>query len=590
MATTDSSQPITPFTSESPSYENQFINLLKEITKLQWVRESLPVQTKYYEGLKLRLKRELHLKTLIEKQLQEYRQKHDANSNLKILKRHSKSSSPSSSSNNNNDVKSEPSYTDLIERLRHSEAKITDIETQIHSAESMLQDLRMNKHSLDTHCMDLHSLYDEIIPDIHDDPAHIIEKHLKEEVIQLASDIPRIENDIQSHTEAQSKLYEARECMEKAMMSLPGASTFLDRQALASRSVGHHSLFGKSSALSALVDITIPSLKDAENLASKAYELQLQASKICREIPVIPTSAISKDESVMNVLTAYRGYRLKIESILRTQLNPRLIKLQSQLAMTRYHYEQKTIEWIDQQITMLENLLRENGCLQNINLDREISILRMGSNAAIVAVSAETSNGRITVDDALEVASHITRTHLERNGHLPEYSENARSSNAPRSSYEDITLQQRQQTPFFFTPPSSSLEQATTSSSAHSNNDIIPRQIPSSSSSSSSPLSSLDIQPTISTTSATSSQHLPAYSRQTLAHQQEEEEEEEEEKEEEGEIVNHNSINGSNSNGSSDGDGGDSGSSSHNNNNNNNNNNPSQNEYLGPEAPPAYFR
>ncbi|CAO3611146.1 unnamed protein product [Cunninghamella echinulata] len=121
MATTNSSQPITPFTSESPSYENQFISLLKEITKLQWVRESLPVQTKYYEGLKLRLKRELHLKTLLEKQLQEYRKKHDANSNLKLLKRHSRSSSPSPSpsssssnnNNNNNDVKSEPSYTDL---------------------------------------------------------------------------------------------------------------------------------------------------------------------------------------------------------------------------------------------------------------------------------------------------------------------------------------------------------------------------------------------------------------------------------------------------------------------------------------------
>ncbi|CAO3611142.1 unnamed protein product [Cunninghamella echinulata] len=460
----------------------------------------------------------------------------------------------------------------------------------------MLQDLRMNKHSLDTHCMDLHSLYDEIIPEIHDDPAHIIEKHLKEEVIQLASDIPRIENDIQSHIEAQSKLYEARECMEKAMMSLPGASTFLDRQALASRSVGHHSLFGKSSALSALVDITIPSLKDAENLASKAYELQLQASKLCREVPVIPTSTISKDESVMNVLTAYRGYRLKIESVLRTQLNPRLIKLQSQLAMTRYHYEQKTIEWIDQQITMLETLLRENGCLKNINLDREISMLRMGSNAAIVAVAAETSNGRITVDDALEVASHTTRTHLERNGHLPEYSENARSLDTPRSSYEDITLQQqRQQTSFFFTssPSSSSAQATTSSSSAHSINDITSRQIPSSSSSSSSPSSSsssstpsptLNIQPTISTTSTTFSQHLPAYSCQTLTRQQEEDndndddddEDDDDNEEEEGGTSSYNPTTTTTTTTTTT--------------NNNNSNNPSQNEYLGPEAPPAYFR
>jgi hypothetical protein len=125
---------------------------------------------------------------------------------------------------------------------------------------------------------------------------------------------------------------------------------------------------------------------------------------------------------VISVLTAYRGYRLKVETILRTQLNPRLNKLQCQLAITKYHYEQKTIEWIDQQIIMLEDLLRQNGCLQNISLDREISILRMGSNAAIVAVAAETS-GRVTVDDALEV--NQSTADVERNGVLPEYSENA---------------------------------------------------------------------------------------------------------------------------------------------------------------------
>ncbi|CAO3618225.1 unnamed protein product [Cunninghamella blakesleeana] len=554
MATTDSSQPITTFPSEPQLYEDQFIRLLKEITKLQWVRESLPVQSKYYEGLKQRHKRELHLKELIEKQLQEHRKKQDASSNLRMLKRSSSSTSSSNTSIHNETTTSEPSYSELIERLRNSETKISDIETQLHSAESMLQDLRMNKHSLDTHCMDLHSLYDEIIPDTPNDPAHIIEQHLKKEVIQLANDIPRIENEIQSHTEAQTKLYEARENMEKAMMSLPGASTFLDRQALASRTVSHHSLFGKSSTLSSLVEIAIPTLKDAANWASKAYELQLQASKLCREVPVIPHSIINKDESVMNILTAYRGYRLKIETILRTQLNPRLIKLQSQLAMTRYHYEQKSIEWIDQQITMLENLLRENGCLQNINLDREISMLRMGSNAAIVAVAAETS-GRVTVDDALEVSQ--ANVHVERNGNLPEYSANAAlSTDTPRSSFDALFLQQQPPTTLPHSMSTSSSSSSSSSNNNNNNNKNKNHKNRITTDTTSPSLSSVSASTSSASTLATTStlqQQLPAYTRDMLAQPQ----------------GSHPSSEHEESNHSS---------------------HPPPSEYQGPEAPPAYFR
>lgn len=80
----------------------------------------------------------------------------------------------------------------------------------------------------------------------------------------------------------------------------------------------------------------------------------------------------------MTVLTAYRGYRLKIETILRTRLNPQLVKLQDHLTVTKYQYEQKTIDWIDQQIIRLEDWLRTHGRLQNMDLDREMGLLRMG--------------------------------------------------------------------------------------------------------------------------------------------------------------------------------------------------------------------
>lgn len=129
------------------------------------------------------------------------------------------------------------------------------------------------------------------------------------------------------------------------------------------------------------------------------------------------------DFTAAGVLETYRGYRLQIESLLRTQINPRYSQLQIQLAVAKYQYEQKTIEWIDQQIVMLESVLRENGGLQNMTLDKEMAMLRVGSNAAMVAVAAEASS-RVTVDDVLEVDASE-----ETGGLLPEYSENNVESN-----------------------------------------------------------------------------------------------------------------------------------------------------------------
>lgn len=129
------------------------------------------------------------------------------------------------------------------------------------------------------------------------------------------------------------------------------------------------------------------------------------------------------DENLESMLISYRTVKLEVESLLRTRINPRLNQLQTQLAISRYQYEQKTIEWINQQIRLLELVIRENGGLQNDSLEEEKAKLRMGSNAALIAVAAEAS-GRVTVDDVLEVET--SELEVERNGPLPEYSEERR--------------------------------------------------------------------------------------------------------------------------------------------------------------------
>ncbi|KAI8329757.1 hypothetical protein BC941DRAFT_442358 [Chlamydoabsidia padenii] len=402
MTTLEMSQRVSPSILDPQAH---FLTLLNKITQLQWVRESLPAQTKHYQSLKQQQEREVHLKSLLEKQILEYRKKQDASSGLLTLKRTTDTN------------KNEPTCMDLIERLQRCDRKLKDMENQVNAAQIMLHDLRLTKHTLDTHCLDLHTLYDEIVPRNPDDPSYIIEQHLKEEVTQLAYDIPQIEKDIHSHSTAQKKIYESRELMEKAMMTLPGASMFLDRHA-GHRSTGNHPSTLFPTVLTNMTDISVPSLKDAEKLASEAYELELHASKLCKEVPLIPSSSFNRDDNVVTVLTAYRGYRLKLETILRTKLNPQLQRLHQQLGVTKYQYEQKTIEWIDQQIIMLEYWLRQNGGLHNVNLNREISMLRMG---------------RVTIDDALEtndlaVAATLPEYSPRDHGRLP----------TPRSSLDNL--------------------------------------------------------------------------------------------------------------------------------------------------------
>jgi tRNA U54 and U55 pseudouridine synthase Pus10 len=48
--------------------QERYIHLVREITQLQWVRESLPSHSKYYESLKKKLEKQIQLKDFSEKE------------------------------------------------------------------------------------------------------------------------------------------------------------------------------------------------------------------------------------------------------------------------------------------------------------------------------------------------------------------------------------------------------------------------------------------------------------------------------------------------------------------------------------------
>lgn len=54
---------------EAESIQERYIQLVRDITKLQWVRESIASHSKNYEGLKKKIEKQLHLKEFSEREL-----------------------------------------------------------------------------------------------------------------------------------------------------------------------------------------------------------------------------------------------------------------------------------------------------------------------------------------------------------------------------------------------------------------------------------------------------------------------------------------------------------------------------------------
>ncbi|KAI9316450.1 hypothetical protein BX666DRAFT_244002 [Dichotomocladium elegans] len=386
------------------SYEDSFLHLLQEITRLQWVQESLPSHNKFYEELR---QKETKIKNAMERQ--------------------------SSTRDRGCNVAADMQMQEKLERIQE----------QIVEAESMLDDLMTHKIRLDAVCDDLHTLYNEVVPAISDNPFFANEQTLEREVAHLAHLIPKIEVDIREYKLAQKELHQARECLDKAINLLPGASTFLDRKALESCGIGSSRDAFRSQSMGTVLEASSPTTHEVEELYKEARRHLVTASKVCKEVSKLKVSLIDHDmhsgshESLLTsidslvvsaVLTVCSTSKLEIENFLRTRINPHFSQLQTQLTVSRYHYEQKSIEWTLQQITILESVLRENGALKNNSLQHEMAVLRMGSNAAIMAIASQASS-RVTVDDVLEVNSSETNT--DRIEPLPVYSKDAEQPISP---------------------------------------------------------------------------------------------------------------------------------------------------------------
>ncbi|CAM0135122.1 hypothetical protein VKS41_000298 [Umbelopsis sp. WA50703] len=307
------------------------------------------------------------------------------------------------------------SYSDLIERLQKCQSRISNLNDQLEQAKDMHEDMLKNMEKLNDCCSELRILFDQIIPEPLTDPSYVIEEHTKNEVLSLESYIPQIEGRLERCKEAQLKLYDARDAMENAMKALPGASSILERQAMINNGIGRGGV--RLGSLNVLLDMSVSSTRESETFVEKSIRFVKDAVDLYPDMPMIPDSPISQNETISVVLTSYRGYRLKIEALLRNFINPRVKLMQGDVTYARHSHESKRMEWVEQQLLLLEAVLRTQGRLQGVDIEPDLAAIRMGSHAA--AGTASELGGRVAVDDALEVGESSTSP--ARNGPLPEY-------------------------------------------------------------------------------------------------------------------------------------------------------------------------
>ncbi|KAI8583202.1 hypothetical protein K450DRAFT_118248 [Umbelopsis ramanniana AG] len=132
-------------------YEQRYLSLLRTIASLQWVRESLPAHTRYYESLKNKLKNEEITKNVLESSVQQSRKTNDSTRFKELMS--TKKSGASS------DI---VPYSDLIERLQKSNNRILDLNEQLQQAKLMHDDMLANMKELNGCCSQLRVLFDQV--------------------------------------------------------------------------------------------------------------------------------------------------------------------------------------------------------------------------------------------------------------------------------------------------------------------------------------------------------------------------------------------------------------------------------------------
>ncbi|RUS17376.1 hypothetical protein BC937DRAFT_90057 [Endogone sp. FLAS-F59071] len=384
-------------------YESRFCRIMDTILELQWVFEALPVHTAHHTEVQKKLAEE-------REQLNQLNKKtHAERKALDLLHRPSLQTISAHLSVNNPLRKRqsrEHFYLEAINQSQQQEAVVAKVEKEMTKVETMQKNLLQQKAKLERYLEELHQFYDDMFAEPDAAAENTIERILHEELERLRRIVPETQQRLDKLLAAQHLMYLAQDAMDKAMRLLPGAKGYLDLQVYGGPMHTH----------------------SAEKKALESWQLVDKAHAVCPEVPIIPHEPWHPSymtDSIVKTLTSLRGYRLKVQSVLRTILAPAVRQVEPELLQLKSELERKPFEWLEERVRCIERVLRAQGKLVGVEVEAQRRWLRneveaKGRRDVEVVLTAE-ARDRDTERDDLPIFVEEARARGTEKEELPAY-------------------------------------------------------------------------------------------------------------------------------------------------------------------------
>lgn len=345
--------------------EPLFCQIIQIISSLQWIQDTIPIHSQIYNQIRVKYDQE-------RSRLNYYR-------NTENGSQPNSFSRPLSTISGNDSVSED--HSEAPGELRRQETVVEEMRKRYKEVAETHELLLANRSKLDQCKVRLHQLYDKIFTTFQ--PPSAAERIIRSEIENLSLELPLIQQSIQSYTRARKLLIEARSAIESAIKLLPVAVT------------------------SSEANVVSPSTTTSKSasLAKSAYYRFRQARAVVAGIPNIPTQELDSGMSTRahsNSLSYLHGYHLKIESILRTTITPRIRSFETTLAYTSTQLDLKKEELVEEHLRIMEGAFRAAGLLEGVPVPK-VTGMAMSPQAQAILKRGREMTLRVGVDDVLKI-------------------------------------------------------------------------------------------------------------------------------------------------------------------------------------------
>ncbi|KAL1921412.1 uncharacterized protein VTP21DRAFT_11128 [Calcarisporiella thermophila] len=364
-STSSSPPPALPSTEPTDVQVQRFRSLFTKLSKLSHTPFSSQSQIQLVQVLERRLQSEQHQLGLLRKHVLNITKALDELDSRPFTKLFSGGGATGDEKGDQKGERKEE-FRNTIAREQIQERRVKRLERELIDAQKLKEDLLEKKLEYEETLLELDSLYHTALANFNQQGS-TVERILTTEILAAESRLPVLMAKLENFKRAQRITHSARDLIEKSMTHVPGAKKFLDAWA--------ENPFIEASSMNS------SGWKLSKQLAEQGCARYNEARSILRRLlPEISSPEIAgsaSTENCTNAIANLRGYRMKLESVLRQILLPQLRAMEIEVGYWQRQLEQARRERASEQLRILQSLIGQE---EGQELPSEL--LRLGSGEA----------------------------------------------------------------------------------------------------------------------------------------------------------------------------------------------------------------